>query len=143
LFWTYPRRGTASSILQTEDHSIEPFLAEFDVKDIVNPKVDDKFVFTPQLESCLVFNTVNGFKQTHLQIEAQKELLSKLEQPAGLKSQRTYTVTNNGVYLRKGEEMGMFEMGSTVVLLFECPESTKISKQPGDKVRLGQPLLDS
>jgi len=70
LFWTYPRRGSASNIIQTEDHSIEPFLAEFDVKDIVNPKVDDKFVFTPQLESQLVFNSVNGFKQTHLQIEA-------------------------------------------------------------------------
>lgn len=48
LFWTYPRRGSsASNILETEDHSIEPFLAEFDVKDIVNPKLDDKFVFTP------------------------------------------------------------------------------------------------
>lgn len=129
-------------MIQTEDHSIEPFLAEFDVKDIINPKVDDKFVFTPQLESQLVFNSVNGFKQTHLQIEAQKELLSKLEQPTGSTSQRTYTITNNGVYLRKGEEMGMFEMGSTVVLLFECPEGTTISRQPGEKVRLGEPLLE-
>ncbi len=68
--------------------------------------------------------------------------MSKLEQPNGTKTQRTYTITNNGVYLRKGEEMGMFEMGSTVVLLFECPESTTISRQPGEKVRLGEPLLE-
>lgn len=126
IFWTYPRRSAATSILETESHSIEPFLAEFDVKDIINPKVDDNFVFTPQLESQLVFNTVNGFKQAHLEVEAHKELLSKLEQPGGQMQQRTYTVTNNGVYLRKGEEMGMFEMGSTVVLLFECPDSTQI-----------------
>ena len=50
-------------------------------------------------------------------------------------------MTSNGVFLRKGEEMGMFEMGSTVVLLFECPENVKISLSPGDKVRLGQPLF--
>ena len=47
LFWSYPKRNTSSNITQTEEYSIEPFLAEFDVKDIINPKVDDNFVFTP------------------------------------------------------------------------------------------------
>lgn len=51
IFWTYPRRNTNKDIMETESHSIEPFLAEFDVKDIVNPKIDDSFVFTPQVES--------------------------------------------------------------------------------------------
>jgi len=50
-------------------------------------------------------------------------------------------VTSQGIFLRKGEEMGMFQMGSTIVLLFECPKDTKISKSPGDKVRLGDNLL--
>lgn len=38
--------------------------------------------------------------------------------------------------------MGMFEMGSTIVLLFECPHDTTITKQSGEKVRLGDPLFD-
>jgi phosphatidylserine decarboxylase len=37
--------------------------------------------------------------------------------------------------------MGLFEMGSTIVMLFECPKDTKISKRPGDKVRLGDNLI--
>jgi hypothetical protein len=34
-----------------------------------------------------------------------------------------YIKTENGVFLKKGEEIGMFEMGSTVALLIECPDS--------------------
>jgi phosphatidylserine decarboxylase len=50
-------------------------------------------------------------------------------------------VTGGGVFLRKGEEMGMFEMGSTVVMLFECPKTTTVLKQPGDSVKLGEALI--
>ena len=51
------------------------------------------------------------------------ELLSKLESPGSMyDTHRTYTVTENGIFLRKGEELGMFEMGSSIVLLFECPQ---------------------
>ena len=67
--------------------------------------------------------------------------MSKLERPVDGKKQRTYTVSGGGIFLRKGEEMGMFEMGSTVVMLFECPKDTKIAKEFGDKVKLGDNLL--
>lgn len=50
-------------------------------------------------------------------------------------------MTGGGVFLRKGEEMGMFQMGSTIVMLFECPKDTKVCKEPGDKVKLGDNLL--
>ena len=50
-------------------------------------------------------------------------------------------MSGGGIFLRKGEEMGMFEMGSTVVMLFECPKDTKIIKEFGDKVKLGDNLL--
>lgn len=53
---------------------------------------------------------------------------------------KTYTLTPTGVFLRKGEEIGMFQMGSTIALLFECPESTQFTVGPGDKLRMGQKL---
>ena len=116
-------------------------LAEFDLKDLT-ARTDGKFEFKTSLESKLAFNALNGFKQTQQHIEAQKELLSKLETSSTESGvQRTYTVTNEGVFLRKGEEMGMFQMGSTIVMLFECPKDTEIKKQPGDKVMLGESLF--
>ena len=67
-----------------------------------------------------------------------QELLSKLESP-GEKylTHKTFTVTPTGVFLRKGEEIGMFEMGSTIVMLFECPINTEILVKDGEKVMMG------
>ena len=42
--------------------------------------------------------------------------------------------------MRKGEEMGMFKMGSTIVMLFECPKDTQVLKHPGDSVLMGEAL---
>lgn len=50
-------------------------------------------------------------------------------------------MTPQGLQLEKGEELGMFKMGSTIALVFECPKDYEIIKQPGDKVQLGQLLL--
>ena len=69
------------------------------------------------------------------------ELLSKLESPGNAyETNRTFTVTENGVFLRKGEEIGMFEMGSSIVLLFECPKSMEVTKQEGDEVKYGEKI---
>ena len=69
------------------------------------------------------------------------ELLSKLESPGNAyETNRTFTVTENGVFLRKGEELGMFEMGSSIVLLFECPKEMEIVKQEGDVVKYGEKI---
>ena len=40
--------------------------------------------------------------------------------------------------MRKGEELGMFEMGSSIVLLFECPKEMEVTKQEGDIVKYGE-----
>lgn len=40
----------------------------------------------------------------------------------------------------KAGELGCFMLGSTVVLVFEAPEDFEFLVQPGDTVRMGQPL---
>lgn len=42
--------------------------------------------------------------------------------------------------LIKGEEMGGFMLGSTVVLCFEAPRGFQFDVKVGDKVKLGQAL---
>ena len=46
------------------------------------------------------------------------------------------------INFEKGEMTGRFEMGSTIVLVWESdPSSTKTLIKEGDKVSLGQPLV--
>lgn len=42
--------------------------------------------------------------------------------------------------MTKGEELGMFKLGSTVILLFEAPPSWKWHLQLGQKIQLGQSM---
>jgi phosphatidylserine decarboxylase len=62
--------------------------------------------------------------------------LSKFEKPSGRKvgdmyKARQYTITPEGVHLSKGEEIGMFLMGSTVALVFECPKDYDFKFEAG------------
>lgn len=42
--------------------------------------------------------------------------------------------------LGKGELLGQFNMGSTVVLIFEAPQNFKFFVEPGQKLKMGEPL---
>ena len=44
------------------------------------------------------------------------------------------------VPLQKGMELGRFNMGSTVVLIFEAPKEFEFTVMPGEHVKLGQAL---
>lgn len=46
------------------------------------------------------------------------------------------------VYVKKGEELGHFNLGSTVALFFEGPRDVRFKKVPRDRVKLGQSLAD-
>lgn len=49
---------------------------------------------------------------------------------------------NSGLKMERGEEMGGFKLGSTVVMVFEAPIGFEFCVKEGQKIRLGQPLGD-
>jgi phosphatidylserine decarboxylase len=46
----------------------------------------------------------------------------------------------DGIGLSRGEEVGGFRLGSTVVLVFEAPEKFRFCIGIGSKIRLGDPI---
>ena len=49
-------------------------------------------------------------------------------------------VQDGGVQVKKGDHIGEFNLGSTVVLIFEAPEDFTWTLEAGEKVRFGMPL---
>ncbi len=45
-----------------------------------------------------------------------------------------------GIPVRKGNHLGHFNLGSSIVLLFEAPKEFRFVVAPGDKVEYGQAL---
>jgi phosphatidylserine decarboxylase len=46
----------------------------------------------------------------------------------------------NEIRVDKGEEIGLFRLGSTVVLIFEAPEDFQFAVKSGEKIQMGRPL---
>ena len=123
------------------------YLNEFDIKDVIDiSQGNTSFKYDPSLEHKLTHNILNGFRKETAEAEQsaeRKELLSKLEAPIDDSGSavRRFTVTPQGVLLRKGEQIGMFEMGSTIALIFECPQNYEFSFKEGEKLVMGQEIL--
>jgi phosphatidylserine decarboxylase len=50
-------------------------------------------------------------------------------------------INDTGIDFLKGEETGMFEMGSTIVLVFEGPQDTQLHVKEGMRLWLGQEIV--
>lgn len=44
------------------------------------------------------------------------------------------------IQLKKGELLGQFNMGSTVVMIFEAPKNFKFNLKTGQTIKLGEPI---
>ena len=45
-----------------------------------------------------------------------------------------------GKELIRGQQMGAFNLGSTIVLVFEAPKDFNFCVESGDRLKLGQPI---
>ncbi|XP_071400553.1 phosphatidylserine decarboxylase proenzyme, mitochondrial [Centroberyx affinis] len=50
------------------------------------------------------------------------------------------SASKGGVALQKGEALGEFNLGSTIVLLFEAPHDFAFDLRPGQRIRVGEAL---
>lgn len=55
----------------------------------------------------------------------------------GTYSSKNYTPL---IQIPKGKEMGGFRLGSTIVLVFEAPDSFKFMVKPNEKILVGQAI---
>ena len=63
--------------------------------------------------------------------------------PVGATSVRSIVIDKQpGEHCTKGEELGHFKMGSSIVLIFEAPEGFQWQAQPGSRLRVGEALGD-
>lgn len=88
------------------------------------------------LESELTVSTANSRKS-----ESKSEKRKRLKKNTVYEA--TYTRASsllNGYPLSKGEEVGGFKLGSTVVLVFEAPDNFKFNLDVGQKIKMGETL---
>eukprot|EP01134_Creolimax_fragrantissima_P007342 CFRG7342T1 len=48
----------------------------------------------------------------------------------------------DNVKVTKGEELGQFKLGSTIIMVFEAPEDFKFTVSEGERLKLGQPICE-
>lgn len=71
-----------------------------------------------------------------------KVYFDKTLQTNAAKKTRTFkeVCLGNGIELKRGELIGEFRMGSTIVLIFEAPSNFRFNVHTGDRVQMGQKL---
>jgi phosphatidylserine decarboxylase len=68
-------------------------------------------------------------------------LLNKEEEIKARPASQPMIATDDGINILKGEELGWFEMGSTIVLIFEGPQDTVLHVKEGQRLHLGDHIV--
>ena len=72
-----------------------------------------------------------------IQVEFDRALKTNERRPKFVCDEITFP---SKIPVEKGQHFGMFNLGSTVVLVFEAPESFRFDVEPGQRVLMGEAL---
>ena len=141
---------------------LENDIEEFDIRDMLDVDVDivnkykinldevkipyfklrEKLIYEALFKDRdnLTYNYGNSFKSVDLNVFKMKK---KLSNPKELAIEK-YTMSEKGIHLEKREEMGWFNFGSTIVLVFSVDKekNIKFNFKNGDVVKIGKSLYD-
>ena len=134
--------------------------SEFDVRDMID--IDNDLIKKLKLDTSkikipfqnfkinLLFDSItnqsenltycinNNFKTYNIELF---KLRKKFKNAKDLNIEK-YPISNMGIHFRKKDELGWFNFGSTIVLIFTVDENKniKFNFKPGDAVKIGQSL---
>ena len=74
----------------------------------------------------------------NLNFSYEKDLVTNAKQQISHYYDRLYGA--RGIRLARGDDVGCFELGSSVVLIFRAPEDFQFVVRPGQHLKVGQPL---
>ena len=106
-------------------------------------KASDDFFFTSFVGALNVGSILLDFDtdvSTNLSMPADPYYIDKAYRE-GQSSPLAGTAGDSAVKFEKGEMTGRFEMGSTIVLIYECAPETQTLVEEGQAVRLGQQMV--
>lgn len=101
---------------------------------------ESKYVldYSPLLEESLRYNANNLFESS-----SQEGLgfLEKLEKGEKLsEGMKDFQISDRGILAKRGQEVGYFNFGSTVVLIFEARREWAFTVKEGDPIKMGELL---
>ena len=105
---------------------------------------DIGYIYNPEDEHKLRYNITNHFIEDGegIPLSTTNTINPKLLiQPT--EDKHIYTLTQTGIQLKKGEEMGMFRMGSTVAIIFAAHKNGLWKVDIGNKVQVGQEIFNN
>lgn len=94
--------------------------------------------YSPLLEESLRYNANNLFRASE---KEELSFLEKLESGEKLgEGIKDYKITEKGIVVERGQPVGYFNFGSTVVLVFEAQKEWEFAVKEGEPVKMGELL---
>lgn len=96
------------------------------------------YFYSRKDELSLEYNLYNNFKSNQ---ERAKQREEKYEYEDRAKEARKFVETGAGIFIKKGVEMGNFNYGSSIVLVFTAPKDLEFNLKIGQKLKIGEAIF--